>query len=337
MKYPALIATDLHLTANARDEYRWKILELLGGIAERGGFRTIVILGDLTDYKDKHPASLVNRLVRALSELSRYFDIVILKGNHDYLLNERAFFEFLNELEGVRFITDPVVIDGDLWMPHTRDAELWHVWAVNGPYRNVFMHQTISGALASNGQRMEGDISSVIEAQHFVISGDIHVPQTINGVEYVGSPYHVHFGDNFDPRILLMRSPLSFEGFITEAFFPKRVSVKGSKDHVLEWMDQHLDSQDQVVLKVQMQEAEASDWPQVRALMQERCKARGFELCGLELELETRERLTRRESATYHKMSFGEALEAFATKERIGGRLLEVGRDLLHETQPHRD
>jgi hypothetical protein len=38
-----------------------------------------------------------------------------------------------------------------------------------------------------------------------IISGDIHVPQTIGTVTYVGSPYHVHFGDHkFNPRFFIL-------------------------------------------------------------------------------------------------------------------------------------
>ncbi len=35
-----------------------------------------------------------------------------------------------------------------------------------------------------------------------MISGDVHVPQTIGPVTYVGAPYTVDFGDIYEPRVL---------------------------------------------------------------------------------------------------------------------------------------
>jgi hypothetical protein len=74
--------------------------------------------------------------------------------------------------------------------------------------KRVFAHATFDGAISETGYQLTGvDPNIVREARATVISGDVHKPQTMaNGhIEYVGAPYHIHFGDNYDPRVMLIK------------------------------------------------------------------------------------------------------------------------------------
>lgn len=209
MKLPALLFSDTHLTSDPADEYRWGLFPWLLKQAREHGVRTFVHLGDLTDAKDYHPSALVNRVVRAVLDLSATADVVMMPGNHDYLLRGRPFFEFLGTYPRVTYASRPTDVPDDgrgplaIALPHTRspttdwaDLDLSH-------YDVAFMHQTVRGARASNGMLMDGERLPALAARK-VWSGDIHVPQVVGGVEYVGSPYHVHFGDDFHARCVLL-------------------------------------------------------------------------------------------------------------------------------------
>lgn len=218
---PFLATGDIHLTDDPRDEYRWRIFKFLRKAAEEYKVRDIIFLGDLTDKKNKHSAHLTNRVVDKVRELERDFNVRLMMGNHDYDVDATCpFFRFLD-----CFITVPQrdqLGPGEgqshlrgtrvFFIPHVRKVE-GHEWPAIPPKCDfVFMHQTFSGAIAENGARLEGLSPSLLDLSQArtdipggcrIISGDIHVPQTLQGITYAGAPHPVRFGDTFEPRVLL--------------------------------------------------------------------------------------------------------------------------------------
>lgn len=217
--------TDLHLTDNPLDEYRHHFIaehfpaEVKATMLDVDG---IVILGDLTEEKDRHSARLVNRVVKALDRLSRLAPVICLMGNHDYHDEGHPFFEFLSYVENVKFI-DKVTDGRDLpapfrnvfgeylFLPHTRDFERdWMEFlqadgkGFNG-YDAVFAHNTFDGTETAYGRKLEGIPVDVFRAfKGPVLAGDIHNPQSVGNVQYIGAPYTVDFGDDYVPRILAL-------------------------------------------------------------------------------------------------------------------------------------
>ena len=63
-KLAYLLVSDLHLTDNPRDEYRWGIFGQIDSVIQTYQPSCLVILGDLTDKKDNHSSELVNRLLQ---------------------------------------------------------------------------------------------------------------------------------------------------------------------------------------------------------------------------------------------------------------------------------
>src|ERR1700756_2997969 len=184
MKLPALITSDLHFTANPRDEYRWALWPWLRKTCEKEGAHTLLILGDLTDAKDHHSAKLVNRIMREIEATRNCVErLIILQGNHDYEATGHPFFAFLSALPGVTFASRPLDTSSEgeaaLFLPHTKTPlKDWSGfdWSM---YHYVFMHQTVDGSIASNGQRMAGDAFPDMQSAGKIYSGDIHVPQLV--------------------------------------------------------------------------------------------------------------------------------------------------------------
>lgn len=204
-----LLLADLHFTDKVQDDYRWNVFDFVLEYYEKTQDKNLLILGDLTDSKDHHSSVLVNRIVKYMRELvSRGMDITILKGNHDYIDPDQPFFQFLEEIDYVGYVKDPsaMLIEGIpcLLLPHTRDPiEEWESSPIVKQWckkaKLVFMHQSVIGSVASNGFEMAKGLprNYLTKFPGKVISGDIHCPQKVGKVEYVGSPYSIRFDDHF--------------------------------------------------------------------------------------------------------------------------------------------
>lgn len=331
MKLPAILASDLHLTANPRDEYRWGLFPWLAEELRAERAETLVLLGDLTDQKDLHPAELVNRVVREIDKLRAVVPrIIILMGNHDLLKSGHMFFAFLDTLPGVEVITKPTEdYEGGLtmWLPYSKQpATDWAAFDFSH-FNYIMLHQTIKGAIASNGQKMEGEQLPDFTKAGKVYSGDIHVPQKIGPVEYVGSPYHVHFGDSFEPRcIAIDRDHRAFDlHYRTTSRVTLDVRGVGELRRIT------LVKGDQVKIRVHLTEAEKHEWRSVREEAVTICDATGVDLCGLELVVaKSRKRVTpgdRPVSDFYPQR----AAYRFVEEQDLGGDLLDVGLECMED------
>ena len=211
-----IVLSDLHLTSNKFDEYRWEWLNkfndyLKAGKREVRNPQHLIICGDLTEKKDTHPEVLVTRLTALIKELSELFkEIIILSGNHDGIVSSKPFFSFLSLMPKVRFITNPLIEDSIAYLPHTRTPlEDWKHIDFN-IVRYVFMHQTVSTATAANNYQLTSQLPynyfdkyAVIRA---VFSGDVHKPQELGIITFIGAPYHVYFGDSYQGRFLILKN-----------------------------------------------------------------------------------------------------------------------------------
>lgn len=335
MKFPALLCSDLHLTANPRDEYRWGLFPWLLEQAARYSVSSIGILGDLTDAKDYHSAELVNRTAQNVTMLARVYTTYVLKGNHDYLRDGHAFFEFLSLIPNLLFINQPydssAVGEACLWLPHTKSPAKDWAGIDLSHCQYVFMHQTIKGALASNGQAMEGEPLPDLSAAGKVYSGDIHVPQVIGPVEYVGSPYHVHFGDSFRPRCLVL-----FEDGTREVLrFPSvsRVSLKVASVEEFKAV-RSLRACDQVKLEVSLAKSDLPFWRSIRQELINHAESLGVVLEGVKLTTTGTER--GRVRVAPRNLEPGDVMAAYVSNEGLGGEFLQVGLDFINTHGLHR-
>ena len=336
MRLPAIITTDLHLTSDPNDEYRWGLFPWLIEQGKKGRVRSVAILGDLTDAKDYHSSVLVNRVVDNIKKLRDAIgQVLILVGNHDYLKDGHPYFSFLNALDGVKFIHEPFSdLEEELpvlWLPHSKNpAKEWEVFKSLDWYSHIFMHQTFNGSVASNGQKMEGDGVDRVSWMNKdlvpeVWSGDIHVPQKKGLVEYVGSPYHVHFGDSFSPRAILLERG----GKRKDLVFPtiQRATLKlNSLDDLFSL---EVSPGDQVKLKMVMDESEQQDWPRWRERAKQWAAKEQVQLCGLALEVKkSRRRLEKHEDSSARPEDI---LFKFVSDEDLGPDAYETGMEILEK------
>jgi len=207
-----LVTADWHLSSNPRDEYRWSFVnDTLPRLMNQHKVTNLLILGDITEVKDNHGSRLVNRIVERMVELSCMAHITVLYGNHDGKPGLPAFFRFLGGFSRIQYVDVPTVRDnGDLLLPYTSNWERdWQTYrashdgtiGLDGNF--VFAHQTFEGARISRTRKMHGIPTDIFADGTNVISGDIHVPQD-GKITYVGAPYTVDFGDDYEPRVILL-------------------------------------------------------------------------------------------------------------------------------------
>lgn len=331
MRLPCLIISDLHFTDEPCTAYRWDLFPWLAKQIKEHHVKTLLILGDLTDAKDRHSAALVNKIVTNLNDLP-IDDIKILCGNHDWLQRGEEFFRFLNLFPKLNFITKPWEDDNmhgesAYFLPYSKNP--YKDWSGMdfSFYSWLFMHQTIKGAVASNGQEMDGEELPDFSGPR-VYSGDIHVPQTIGGLTYVGSPYHVHFGDNFKPRAILLdrngvEHDLHFETI-------KRVVIKVT--NLQELRRKRLRAGDQVKLRVELSEAEKHQWHRIRREAVEYLEACQVSVHGVELivaKANKRVEVGGRQGRAL--LSPQELITRFVDREELGANILDAALDIMED------
>lgn len=329
MRLPALLCSDLHLTDQPATEYRWGLFPWLNEQIRTHHVRTLFCLGDVTDAKDNHSAELTNRVVQSFAGL-KIDDIKILAGNHDWLKRGQEYFRFLSHLPNVEFITAPKE-DADVngqsafYLPYSKTpAQDWKGWDFSH-YQFLFMHQTVKGSIASNGQAMEGEELPALSAGR-VFSGDIHVPQNIGGLTYVGSPYHVHFGDKFKPRCILIdrhgkESDLHFETI-------SRIVVKVSGLRQLKRMS--FKAGDQVKLRIELDESDKHGWSVLRREAMAHLTELGVVVAGVELiVLKSQNRGEVGGSEGRPVLTPRSAIWRYVAREELGGDAYDAAMDVF--------
>jgi predicted phosphodiesterase len=228
----ALVIADLHLSEKPRDAYRFQVMVDIAELLEEHKVDYLIILGDLTENKDFHPATLVNAVVDIVHSFSQFCEVLVLRGNHDYTRADFPFFRFLRRLKRVRWINAVSRIDlgkaDCLFLPHTRDYKNdWSKLPQLEEIQFVFAHNTFEGSITEHGKKLSGIPTDFLD-DAVVISGDIHTPQKLGPVTYVGSPYTVDFGDDFEPRALLI------DWFDHRDFVIKDIPLPGPQKRLLD-------------------------------------------------------------------------------------------------------
>jgi len=278
-----IVTSDIHFTDNPNDEYRWGLLPWLAEQAKEHNTTWIAILGDLTVAKDRHSARLVNRFCDGIEALTKYSRVIILKANHDYVDEDSPFFGFLRHMTGkVVYVDKPYEWSDYLFLPHTRSWERdWKPYLNSwNNYDIIFTHQTYDGALAENGQTLRGIPPSIFKGyKGQVISGDVHVPQRLSSkLLYVGAPYRIKYGDDFIPRILLVRKrgtvlfDLQFKTVSRELAVIRKLSELQVCDYK---------PNDQLKVRVRLKRSEFPEGPELRRQIKRLAKKRGWALRGI--------------------------------------------------------
>jgi DNA repair exonuclease SbcCD nuclease subunit len=338
-----LVISDLHLTEKEAESYRWEIFETVRISLEEHQIERLFILGDLLDKKDRHPAELINQLMDVLIHLLKYTKrIFILKGNHDYLKPQSPFLDFLRHFSPqIEWISSPREIDfgtkKTLWLPHSRNpTEEWN----NLDFSDkdfVFMHQSVIGCRVSEYFEMNCgfDLEWLIQRlpkNHVIYSGDIHVPQEIKSLVYIGTPHPVSFGDVYTPNMLLLSDDFkSFTRIKTPTLQRHSLKISNSKDLEKLKKEGVLKTGDQAKIKIQLTSQDLSSWSETKGMVKHWCEFNQIELFDLSLEKldEDVELMQSRVEGRFSFVDPKSAFKEYVKLEKVDKNIIAIGEELL--------
>jgi len=331
-----LLIADLHLTDNPIDEYRWKIFDWIKDLRKRYLINNLYILGDLTDKKDNHSSLLVNKLTDNICDLAEVMSIVILKGNHDAINLSNPFFKFFNEFPVVKFISLPCIINQGLFIPYTKNfksvektIEIFDSEINHSEISYIYTHLPLIGSVAQNGWELkEGvDISVFSKYKNIqVFAGDIHTPQKIGNVEYVGSPYNTTFSDSFKGQAILLNESSGSKVYLKPGFL-RRYSLKITNPKEL--LPNKFKANDQVKIRVELGKEELYLWDEYRREIKEFCNATSIELVSLDMVLKQVNIDKTKEIGTPKKETPIEIVERFSRREKLDEDFITIAKELL--------
>ena len=339
-----LVTADVHFSDNPRDEYRFKFLEewLPRAVIEHD-VKRLLILGDICEAKDAHRARLVNRIVDGLVVIAEDADVILMKGNHDYLSEDAPFFRFTQHLPRVRWINQPTRLKLRglgvcMFLPHTNDCENdWRDLAP-GTHDWTFCHQTFDGADVGHGHTMAGISRDVFARKSRVISGDIHVPQKLGSVTYTGAPYTVDFGDDYEPRVLLLSGD-EMTSVPVEGPQKKLVTVRGRDpvkalnlggDHPLGAALPTINASDVVKVRVELDSEQGVERAQVRREIREWGEHNHVNVHTVQIIMDESAR-HERAVEPLEQRSDDELVRAYAKRQGLNKTTLKVGLKLMGE------
>lgn len=271
-----LITSDLQFSANPRDDYRFRIGKQILRLIQKEKVDWLYLLGDLTEAKDEHPASLVNTVTDMIHEWSRFTRIVVLQGNHEYSDIAHPFFRFIRHFDGVKWINEPTKLHGALFLPHTRD----HVrdWVDVDLSGKIFAHNIFEGCKAGNGTVLKGIPLDVFAKGTTIISGDVHEPQHFYFVTYVGSPYLCDFGDDYAPRVLLLDDNGS-KSIPVDGPQKRLIECKAGKGLLSCW---NANEGDILKVRVYLEQRHTKQWSEIRKAISEWAEKSNYTLNSIE-------------------------------------------------------
>jgi len=326
-----LICSDPHLDDSVRNEYRWELFPWLKKQRKLTNSTVLYLLGDICDKKNNHSDKLVNRIVSSIeSLLDEFEEIRILKGNHDYDKDDTIpFFKFLDELDGISFITK-IITDSssELFLPHTRNPlKDWKAINFND-YKIVYMHQMVQGSKVHDSYCIEEGYDSSQFKKYkntLFISGDNHIPQSIgDNFIYVGAPYPVKFGDNYQGRILHISMENRIESINYSTIAKRSFKIKDAS----ELKNLEYKRGDHAKVEINLSRSEFHEYPAMRKEVNEFCKKNKLELFSVELK-PLKDKGIKMKIPKKKLTNPSQILKEFSEKEKIGDELLKAGEGLL--------
>ena len=347
------ITADLHLTDDPRDEYRWEIFDYLRSQADARGLDRIILAGDLTDAKDRHPATLVHRLSSEIARLSQFVNqLDILLGNHDYVDPGFPFFSFLGSFAKINFIDKPTTFPlpghglNMVYLPHTRAIDYWADMRASDTFKEpeslILFHQCIDGAKTPLDFPLAGVPLGMFSQCHEtseIVGGDIHTPQNVGRAVYTGSPYPIAFGDmaNCSPRYLIYDTDLPVGKrliSVVRASIRKSILTVSSTRELERSMD--IDEGDQIKVRYRLIRSDYGEWPKISNEIQRIISEKGAILHGAEVLGEapvpaptSRPSLDDDQPAERKSESHGDTLEAYGEVNNLEPPVVKAGRKIL--------
>lgn len=326
-----LACSDIHLTDALNDEYRWKLFPFLDEQIKKNNVTELLCAGDITEFKDGHKSSLVNRVVSEFIKLrdqNTNLKIKIMKGNHDFIDPNLPYFKFLNSIGDIDFYIEPhqtyLGSLNTLFLPNTSNYEKdWKDWIPKfNEFGLIVCHQTFIGAISESGFKLPDGIPIELfkDYKGILLSGDIHKNQTLGNLTYIGAPYHCKAGDNFDGRVLLIQ-----DGKLVGIPFPnvKKYSLSIKSLDELEKMK--FNPGDQVKIKMELEDS--IDWEGSKEKVAKFCKDHSLNLLNSSMSKPKKDATL--SDSKFKNLSPDELFKQYCVDMKVGDETASYGANIL--------
>ena len=293
--------------------------------------------------KDRHSGELLNRLARSLGNLhdETGAQIWVTKGNHDDPLNGTPYWEILNKLgTAVQYITEPLSFgyQNVLLLPFSSNPlEEWKNFDL-ASYDAILMHQTVAGSLIEGDRKLEVDSNPmpILTEKVKAYSGDVHRPQQVGRITYIGAPHPVKYSESWPNRFIIIRDG-NWKAPINEWIRPVHREIydldRDCDDRVL----LGLQKGDQIRIRYHLTAKDLTEWPVKEEYWKKLVNKRGIYLASLEAILSddiTTNADKKEEKATaLELLNPEEALKLYASEEKLSEDVIAVGLELMKEAR----
>lgn len=328
-----IVSTDWHLTDRPQDEYRWQIFEKVYALANEHNLGTILLLGDLWDRKNNHSGVLLNRSIKSFKWLQEETgaEIYVLGGNHDMAIFGQHYWEFLDRMQ-IHYITQPFYhLDAWLLPFSANPMEDWRGLLLHQA-RAIFMHQTVAGALIEGNRRIDKTPCPMPPLPRGIpiFSGDVHRPQKVGSITYIGVPHPTRFGESWPNRLFIIK--------YGDYQHPIEISITGVRKLILDICEpRELFSVitrpgDQVKVKCSLPASQMERWPAIESDVRAWAARHEVLLSSIEasIVIEDKEATGATENVAALTVP-QEVLRSFAAKEQISDDNVVTGLELLSE------
>lgn len=328
-----LLVGDAHLDDNLLNAYRWELFPHVAAVCRANKVGRVIFMGDTFDRKDRHAAPFVNDVVGFLTDLQRSQNVMIdiLMGNHDGSEDAVPYWSFLNEIQDIRYIIEPMMSAGVWLLPWSSNP--LHDWKglAFDKAESILMHQTVSGALVENDRRLEdANPMPILPRGVPVFSGDVHRPQKVGGITYVGAPYPVRFSETWANRLMLIngadwRNPVEIPIRIIKRAILDVTEVPRNFDA--------FEHGDQVRIRYHLRTEELEIWPEIELKVRERAEAAKVALASVEPVIERELPFDAPARARLNFAAPEDVFAEFADREGISLDVIDLGIDIFREAR----
>lgn len=201
---------------------------------------------------------------------------------------------------------------------------------MNG-YDFILAHNIFNGVQA-NGQKLSGIPTSIFPDDACVISGDVHEPQSLDDgkIIYVGSPYTCDFGDDYQPRALLLDS-LNIKSIKLRGLQKRLILCDwGVSDFEDEGIWGYVTEGDIVKIRVTLQTKDVSEWQNIRKFLHEWASKNGVIVNTIQPVVEVVQGERQKLVKGQHK-SDNQYFNQYVSRAGVDPKGVEIGRELLND------
>ncbi len=191
---------------NSRLTEGLNILDQILEICEQTPIQTAYFLGDIFERKDNIPNHVLIEFQKRLEMFTKIgVPLRCLLGNHDFNLPNYPILSIFKSKSYFDFIDKPVHIPCTgmtiYFIPFQQDWEdfkrIWKDAHRENP-NIICMHQELPDGTYESGKSIAGVWDLKINPNIIYLSGHLHRPQKVHGIQYLGSPYPTKFLPNDD-------------------------------------------------------------------------------------------------------------------------------------------